>query len=242
MCIRDSDGTAAPVLIDLDGDGVEITDSNFDFDNDGVQESGGFTSTDDAVLAIDLNNDGEVNGVEEIALADLTDDEDTDLEALATLIDENGDGLVDANDSGFDNLLLWQDVNQDGIAQGGEVSTLEEEGIESIAVEYFEGSEAYEVDGLANILGESVATFTDGTTTTAADAQLIYTEVDEAIDFSVLEATVADELDDLDIALATSNSQPANQAASPEAPRESEVAATEAEEMSQVDTSDDWLI
>jgi len=245
VVVTDSDGDVytspllgtMPVLIDLDGDGHEITQIDYDFDGDGEVESGGFTGPDDAVLAIDINLDGEVNGVEEIALADLTDEEDTDLEALGTLIDENGDGLVDANDSGFDSLLLWQDINQDGIAQDSEVSTLVEAGIESIAVEYLEGSEAYSVDGLANILGESAVTFTDGTTTTAADAELIYS--DAYIDFST-EAEGSNEADDLEIALASTAD------ASAETLSADDSVAVEIDpallEMSGNEGSDDWLI
>ena len=207
-----TDVAAAPVLIDLDGDGIEITETSFDFDNDGVAETGGFTNADDAILAIDVNGDGAVNGVTEIALADLTEEDDTDLEALGTLIDENGDGLVDANDSGFDSLLLWQDANQDGIAQEGEVSTLEEAGIASISTEYLDDSEAYTVEGLANVLGESEVTFTDGSTTVAADAELIYS--DAAIDFSLLDNSDSPEIDDLDIALVAESAAPAQATAS----------------------------
>lgn len=205
-----------------------------------MAETGGFAGADDGILAIDVNGDGAVNGVTEIALADMTDEDDSDLEALGTLIDENGDGLVDANDSGFDTLLLWQDANQDGVAQQSEVQTMEEAGIASISTEYLDDSEAYTVDGLANILGESAVTFTDGSTTVAADAELLYTDV--AIDFSGLEAPVSDELDDLDIAQATSNVQPASNSGSPEVESDAGAAPVVPADASQSDSSDDWMI
>ena len=234
---------APPVLIDLDGDGIEITESLFDFDNDGIQESGGFTSADDAILAIDINLDGNVNGVGEIALADLTDEEDTDLEALATLVDENNDGLVDANDSGFDSLLIWQDINQNGVADDGEVMTLEEAGIASISTEYLDDSEAYTVDGLANVLGESEVTFTDGSTTVAADAQLLYS--DAPIDFSNMEANNSSEIDDLDIALSSQGGNNSGTAATDLAASDlpTDVDATELPaDSSATDGANDWLI
>lgn len=46
--------------------------------------------------------------------------------ALADL-DSNADGQIDANDAQFGSLKVWRDLNQDGISQANELSTLEQQ-------------------------------------------------------------------------------------------------------------------
>ena len=58
-------------------------------------------------------------------------DFDNSLEALASL-DDNGDGVIDANDAAFDEILVWQDANSDGVSQAGELQSLADHGITSI--------------------------------------------------------------------------------------------------------------
>jgi len=54
----------------------------------------------------------------------------TDLEGL-TAFDTNNDGLLDANDADFGKFRVWQDLDQDGESDEGELKTLEEAGITS---------------------------------------------------------------------------------------------------------------
>ncbi len=54
-------GTQAPVLLDLDGDGIEVVfgeDIYFDTDGDGFVEKTAWAAADDGFLVIDLNADG----------------------------------------------------------------------------------------------------------------------------------------------------------------------------------------
>ncbi|MCK6508219.1 hypothetical protein L6R53_33480, partial [Myxococcota bacterium] len=46
--------------------------------------------------------------------------------------DTNADGLVNAFDANWTKLKLWRDLNQDGLSQGGELSTLAANGITGI--------------------------------------------------------------------------------------------------------------
>ena len=55
------------------------------------------------------------------------------LAALSTL-DTNNDGLVDANDSSYSQLAVWQDANQDGVADADELSSLADHGIDGISL------------------------------------------------------------------------------------------------------------
>jgi len=86
----------------------------------------------------DINGDGAINDGSELfgegtTLSNGTKARDG-FEALADL-DENGDGIVDAADSGFASLKVWQDLNADGVTDQGELKSLSELGIESLSVQ-----------------------------------------------------------------------------------------------------------
>ncbi|HYG36652.1 MAG TPA: calcium-binding protein, partial [Clostridia bacterium] len=123
-----------PLVLDLDGDGVELgglADSSvhFDYDQDGFAEKTGWVSADDAILVRDSNTNGTVDGASE-----LFGSPNQDGFAVLEAMDTNGDGTIDAKDEGFDQLRVWQDLDQDGISDAGELRTLSEAGIKSISV------------------------------------------------------------------------------------------------------------
>jgi hypothetical protein len=104
-------GVFSPVILDLDDDGITIEqrpDSPvyFNLDADPYLEQTAWIGGGDGLLWIDLAADGSdaPNGrfdsnVKEIAFAGLTaDPDDTDLEALAALYDDNGNGQLDPGD------------------------------------------------------------------------------------------------------------------------------------------------
>jgi hypothetical protein len=99
--------TRSPLVLDLDGDGVETTASSktgvhFDLDKSGFAEQAGWVGKDDGLLVRDLN----------------------------------GDGKVDANDSAYASLRVWKDLNSDGVTEDGELITLEQAGVQSLNVRY----------------------------------------------------------------------------------------------------------
>jgi serine-aspartate repeat-containing protein C/D/E len=74
--------------------------------------------------------------------------------------DTNGDGLVDAADSGFADLLIWRDANGNHQSDAGELMTLAEAGLASLNVSY---SELPFLDRQGNLhLERSSATMSDG--------------------------------------------------------------------------------
>lgn len=79
-----------PIVIDLDGDGVELrplstSNTYFDTDNDGFAERTAWAGADDGILMIDLGGDGKVTDAKEISSAEWTPEKDTDLQALAKM-------------------------------------------------------------------------------------------------------------------------------------------------------------
>ncbi|MCL6417526.1 hypothetical protein MIB92_17835, partial [Aestuariirhabdus sp. Z084] len=128
-----------PLALDLDGDGIETTPADgtvlFDHTADGVKQATGWLAPDDGFLVLDRNGNGTIDDGTELfgdstPLADGTNAVDG-FEALAEL-DENGDGKVDSEDSGFTDLRLWQDLNSDGVSQENELLTMEQLGIQSL--------------------------------------------------------------------------------------------------------------
>ncbi|PTC01022.1 hypothetical protein C9975_04380, partial [Thalassospira xiamenensis] len=163
--------TAPPVILDLSNDDFQLIDLSessafFDYDGDGYLENIGWIAGDDGILSIDLNGSDTIDDVSEFVFANETEAKDTDLEALATLYDSNGDGVLNAEDERWADFRVWQDWNGDGQSQEGEVSTLAELNITEIGL-VSNGIEE-EVEG-NTILGRASFTRQDGTTGDVGD-------------------------------------------------------------------------
>ncbi|MEM6899200.1 MAG: calcium-binding protein [Pseudomonadota bacterium] len=123
-----------PLVLDLDGDGIELTalsgsTTYFDLNLDGFAERTGWVHSDDALLALDRNFNGFIDDKSELfgnnaGFADGF----ADLAAL----DSNIDGVIDANDTLYHELLIWNDNNADGISAPSELRDLPGAGISSI--------------------------------------------------------------------------------------------------------------
>ena len=133
----------SPVILDLDGDGVETTavkaGAYFDHASDGFAEQTGWVGKDDGLLVRDLNGNGTIDtGAElfgsETKLANGT-KAANGFEALKEL-DQNNDGKIDASDTAFATLKIWKDANGDGYTSAGELLTLADAGVQSINVGY----------------------------------------------------------------------------------------------------------
>ncbi|KEO89085.1 hypothetical protein EH31_13685 [Erythrobacter longus] len=170
-------GRFAPVVLDLDGDGVEMvrmkrSNARFDYAGDGRSDQTGWLSGDDGFLVIDRNNDGLITEASELSLASEDDQARTGLQGLATM-DSNGDGVVDSSDARFGELHVWQDRNGNGRTDAGELITLEEAGIVSISLAATGLDDRVKLDRNA-VTATASFMRSNGTTSTAADVSLAY--------------------------------------------------------------------
>ncbi|MGP1354538.1 MAG: hypothetical protein ACTS1Z_14575 [Parasphingopyxis sp.] len=133
-------GPLFPIILDLDGDGIELTDAShgtlqWDVDEDGVLDQLGWVGGDDAFLAFDRDGSGTVNSLSEISFVGDMEGAQTDLEGLRAFDsdhDGNADGVLDANDVWFHEFYVWQDRNQNAISEADEMVRLSDSGITSI--------------------------------------------------------------------------------------------------------------
>ncbi|KYF81809.1 hypothetical protein BE17_34130 [Sorangium cellulosum] len=169
-----------PLAIDLDDDGVETIGLDgsasvlFDHDGDGVATATGWVAPDDGWIVRDRNGDGRINNGNELFGVNTVKLDGTmaadGLDALSDL-DTVRDGVIDAADAGFGGLRIWQDLNSNGRADFGELSSLAEMGITSIALSV--------TGNVMNSNGNTfsgTATYTRGDGTTGIVANLIPAE------------------------------------------------------------------
>jgi len=96
-------------------------------------------NTDIAFLALDRNGDGQINNGWEL-FGNTTPlrqggRASNGFEALAEY-DANGDGVIDAADPVWNNLLLWVDANHDGASEPGELRRVADSSITAIEIQH----------------------------------------------------------------------------------------------------------
>ena len=155
---KTGENTRSPLVVDLDGDGVETigTNSNvyFDHDNNGFAESTGWVGKDDGLLVRDLNNNGQIDDGTELfgnnSVLSSGEKAANGFEALKDL-DSNNDGIFNSSDTAWNQVKVWKDANSNGVVDEGELLTLEQAGIENIDLNY-QNSNAVDTNG--NTVGQ----------------------------------------------------------------------------------------
>ena len=180
-----------PLVIDMGKTGFELTDIkngvHFDMDSNGYAEKTGWITGDDAFLALDRNGDGVINNSGELfgdrTLLKNGQYASSGFEALAEF-DDNNDGIIDAHDQVYNQLLLWQDKNHDGISTPDELTTLSEAGIKSINLGCNSVNSSDKASGsvLANI---SSVQFSDGTETSVGEFKFNSNKLDTIDDINI---------------------------------------------------------
>ncbi|RDV07388.1 tandem-95 repeat protein [Sphingorhabdus pulchriflava] len=174
---NETTGLLSPIILDLDGDGVEMrsikkASASFDMNGDGILDDTGWAAGGDGFLVIDRNNDGRVNHASELSFASEDKEASSDLEAL-TALDSNEDGVLNASDARFGELKVWSDTDGDGVTDTGELKTLAQHGITEIAqrAQHRQGQAAV---GSNILLSTAVFTRSNGTTGTLGNVALAY--------------------------------------------------------------------
>ena len=135
---EDTEQSGSPLVLDLDGDGIELTAVGktnvfFDVDGDGFRESSGWVQSDDGLLILDRNNDGYIN--DNCELFGNNENFKNGFESLAAL-DTNSDQVIDAADADFSKLQIWRDLDSDGRSDTNELFSLNELEIKNINLNY----------------------------------------------------------------------------------------------------------
>jgi hypothetical protein len=132
---------SSPVIINLEKGDYRLTGRNapvlFDMAGTGQPRPMGWTAagTDEAFLWLDRNHNGKVTSGAEL-FGNFTPLENGHLakngfEALREL-DANGDGVIDERDPIWPRLMLWRDLNHDGISEQNEIQPITQSDVTSI--------------------------------------------------------------------------------------------------------------
>ncbi|EKA66595.1 calcium-binding protein [Acinetobacter baumannii] len=135
---------ASPLILDLNKDGVVGTGAlseniYFDHDGSGFKEKTGWVSPQDGLLVLDKNNNTDIEIGNEL-FGNQTSLNNGQLakngfEALADY-DLNNDGVIDAEDEIYQQLQVWQEINQNAHVDQGELTGLQTIGIQQIDLAY----------------------------------------------------------------------------------------------------------
>lgn len=151
VCYEGLCSYATPILIDVDGDGFNMTNKaggvEFDFTGDGQRQRLPWTAagSDDAWLVMDRNHNGTIDSGREMfgnvsTQPKVPEKEKNGFISLAefdkTKLGGNADGVISNRDYFFRSLRLWTDTNHNGFSEGTELRSLDQMGVDVVELEY----------------------------------------------------------------------------------------------------------
>lgn len=121
----------------------------FDFFGDGkfIQMAWTDPAYGNAWLALDRNGNGQIDNGTKLFGNITPQPKSSDANGYLALAEYNkpenggnGDGFIDSHDAIFPKLLLWVDVNHNGISEPDELHSLPELGVSRVDLQYFKSS------------------------------------------------------------------------------------------------------
>ena len=169
--------SVAPVVLDLNRDGeLAYSQMLMDINSDGQMDLTAWAAAEDGVLVWDKHGDGLVHDHSQYAFAQYASFAGaTDLQGLAEAFDSNQDGVFDELDALYSQFAVWQDLDQDGMSDEGEVRSLADWGIAAINL-VSDGVVQAPAVGVQEA-GRSTAKMADGSEMVVADAAFAFQTV-----------------------------------------------------------------
>lgn len=149
-------GPDSPIIIDTKRDGYHLTNADegvyFDLDADGIAERVAWTraGSDDAFLALDRNGNGRIDDGSEL-FGNRTPaywnqrNPPADNGFVALVFTEGpsygparADGVIDRQDAVYQRLLLWRDLNHNGVSEPKELELVSGSGLMGLSTDYKE--------------------------------------------------------------------------------------------------------
>lgn len=138
--------TLSPIIIDTEGDGIELTDGRsgvaFDLNADGRLDNIAWTKlhSDDGFLVLDRNHNGLIDDGSELFGSITPQDRIGNPNGFNALrrYDDNGDNAITRLDRAYGELRVWIDFNHSGRSEPEELWSLKRLWIESISLDYYE--------------------------------------------------------------------------------------------------------
>lgn len=202
-----------PLALDLDNDGIETISISpsapilFDHNGDGAPSATGWLKGDDGWLVNDLNLDGKITSGKEllgvdtdITVGGVTRKATTGFEALRALdTHQEGDGknLFDSRDAAFNQLRVWQDKNQNGVTDAGELSTLSALGI--VSIELQETAITQDLGNGNSVTGKAKVIRRVGISSTETQLDSVLVSSDSAANLNLAENPFYTDLPDLPV-------------------------------------------
>jgi VCBS repeat-containing protein len=163
LTIEDVELTAPldPIILDLGAPGIDLSaTTTFDLTDDGRLETLAWTGGEDGILVMDLDGSGAIESGNEVFSPFFNGGGFADALAALASLDTNGDGVIDAADEAFADLLVWIDSNGDGVSQPDELFSLADLGIASLNLNAEDAN--YQIDG-QTVIADGQFTRDDGT-------------------------------------------------------------------------------
>jgi hypothetical protein len=165
-------GASDPLILDLDGNGIETTTAfaghRFDLLGTSQAVQAATATGQDGFLALDRNGNGVIDDGRE-----LFGDQHGATDGFAELarFDANADGVIDAADPVFRQLAVFQDSNRNGLTDFGELVSLTDRRVAAILLD---ARSANETSNQNRVAATSTFVRADGSTGRIADVLLNY--------------------------------------------------------------------